>query len=374
MMTADYYELLGVSRAASPEEIKKAYRRRARELHPDTNPDPAAEAQFKEVAQAYETLSDPNRRQRYDMFGTDGPASAGAENFGFGGINDIFDAFFGGGGGGGVFGGAGGGGQATTPRGTDLEVVVDLDFETAVFGGQHEVSVRTAVPCDTCEATGASPGTHPAICTECRGAGQVRRVRQSILGQMVTAGRCPRCHGMGKVIDRPCGDCSGEGRRIAERVYTVDIPAGVDTGSTLRLSGRGAAGIRGGGYGDLYVHVRVRNHTRFERSSDDLIHELHLPLTQAVLGAHLRFETLDGVEDLVVPRGTQSGRVFRLRGRGVPHLDGRGRGDLLVRAVVDIPEVSTEQEELVRRLASLRGEEVAPVDQGFLSRIRSAFK
>jgi molecular chaperone DnaJ len=369
-MATDYYELLGVPKSADADEIKKAYRRRARELHPDTNPDPAAEAEFKELAMAYETLSDPTRRQRYDTFGAAGPA-AGAEGFGFGDLNVIFDAFLGGAGAGGF---AGGGGGSGPPRGTDLEVVIDLEFETAVFGGQHEVSVRTAIPCETCEASGAAPGTQPAVCVECRGAGQVRRVRQSILGQMVTAGRCPRCGGMGKVIERPCGDCAGEGRRLADRSYTVDVPAGVDTGSTLRLSGRGAVGVRGGGFGDLYVHVRVRNHSRFERSGDDLVHELHVPLTQAVLGAHIRFETLDGTEDLVLPRGTQSGRVFRLRGRGVAHLEGRGRGDLLVRTVVDIPELSPEQEELMRRLAAMRGEEVAAADQGLLGRIRSAFK
>jgi molecular chaperone DnaJ len=359
-----------VSRAATPEEIKKAYRRLARELHPDANPDhPDAEARFKDVAVAYETLIDPERRRHYDQFGPDGAAGGGADPFGFagGGLGDIFDAFFGGGG--------GRGGPVGPIPGADLEVRVDLEFERAVFGTKEEVSVRTAVVCTTCEATGAAPGTSPETCAQCGGAGQVRQVRQSILGQMVTAGPCNVCGGLGEVIAQPCPDCRGEGRRVEEKSYTVDIPAGVDTGSTLRLSGFGAVGPRGGPRGDLYVQVRVQPHDRFERDGDDLIHELHLPVTQAGLGAHLSYPTLDGVEDLVIPKGTQTGRVFRLRGRGVPHVRSRGRGDLLVHVVVDTPAaLAPAEEQLLRELAELRQEEVAPADSGFLSKIRSAFK
>jgi molecular chaperone DnaJ len=375
-MPADYYELLGVHRDATQDEIKRAYRQRARELHPDTNPDdPSAEAQFKEITVAYETLSDPERRQRYDMFGPEGAAAGtNGDPFGFGGgIGDIFEAFFGGGSGG--FGRGGFSGQAGPPRGTDLEIVADIDFETAVFGGEQDITVRTAVACEACQATGAAPGTAPVTCPDCGGTGQVRRVRQSILGQMVTAGPCARCGGLGKFIETPCPDCRGEGRRVENKTYTVDIPAGVDTGSTLRLTGRGAAGVRGGGYGDLYVHVRVQPHPRFVRDGYDLVHDLNIPFTQAVLGAHLAIETLDGEEDLVIPRGTQSGRIFRLRNRGVPHVEGRGRGDLLVRVTVDTPtDVSREEEQLLRQIAELRGETVAPPDTGFLSRIKSAFK
>jgi molecular chaperone DnaJ len=375
-MPADYYELLGVHRDASQDEIKRAYRQRARELHPDTNPDdPSAETQFKEITVAYETLSDPERRRRYDTFGPEGAtAGAGGDPFGFGGgFGDIFDAFFGGGSGG--FGRGGFGGQAGPPRGSDLEIVADIEFETAVFGGEEDITVRTAIACETCQASGAAPGTAPVTCPDCGGSGQVRRVRQSILGQMVTAGPCGRCGGLGKFIERPCPDCRGEGRRVLDKAYTVDIPAGVDSGSTLRLTGRGAAGVRGGGYGDLYVHVRVRPHPRFTRDGYDLVHDLHVPLTQAVLGAHLSFDTLDGEEDLVIPRGTQSGRVFRLRNRGVPHVEGRGRGDVLVRVSVDTPtDISREEEQLLRQVAELRGESVAPPDTGFFSRIKSAFK
>jgi molecular chaperone DnaJ len=200
-------------------------------------------------------------------------------------------------------------------------------------------------------------------------------VRQSILGQMVTAAPCTRCGGYGQMIASPCSDCRGEGRRIEERTYTVDIPAGIDNGSTLRLTGRGAVGSRGGAVGDLYVHVRVRPHERFVRHGYDLAHELHLSMAQAALGAHLEFDTLDGVEDLVIPGGTQSGRIFRLRGRGVPHVEGRGRGDLLVQTVVDVPTgLTDEQDELLRQFAELRGEDVAPPDSGLFAKIRSAFK
>ena len=378
-LAADYYELLGVDRSAGQDDIKRAYRRLARELHPDTNPDPQAEAKFKEVALAYETLRDPERRRRYDTFGPEGAAGrpGGGDPFsgaGFGGINDIFDAFFGGAS---PFGGGGAGGQRRSGpgRGGDMEVAVDLDFTDAVFGTTTEVTVRAPVVCATCTGSGAAPGTSPQRCLECSGTGQVRRVRQSILGQMVTAGPCPRCGGTGEVIPEPCPDCRGEGRRTEERTYTVDVPSGVDDGSTLRLTGRGAAGPRGGPSGDLYVHVRVQPHERFERQGYDLLDELHVPVTQAALGAALEYETLDGVEDLVLPPGTQTGRVFRLRGRGVPHVAGRGRGDLLVEIVVDTPtELDRDEEELLRRLAEARGEDVAPADSGFLSRIRSAFK
>lgn len=371
---SDFYETLGVGRGASADEIKKAYRRKARELHPDTNPDPSAEAQFKEVARAYEVLSDPSKRQRYDQFGEAGVGgAAGGSPFDAGGFGDIFDAFFGGGG---PFGGAGQQrGPSGPARGPDLEAVATIDFRDAVFGCQTDVSVRTAIACEDCEATGAAPGTTVSTCRDCGGTGQVRRVRQSILGQVVTAGPCNTCGATGQVIPTPCDTCGGEGRRIVEKTYTVDIPAGVDTGSTLRLTGRGAVGPRGGGAGDLYVHLDVRADDRFERAGNDLLHELHLTMPQAALGTHLPFETLDGEEDLVVPPGTQPGRVFRLRGRGVPYVDGRGRGDLLVRVAIDVPtKLSDEQEELLRRFAASTGDVITPADESFFAKIKSAFK
>ena len=370
-MAADYYDLLELRRDASSEDIKRAYRRLARQLHPDTNDDPAAEARFKEVAVAYEVLSDPDKRQRYDRYGPDGLAG-GSGGDSPGGINDIFDAFFGGNS---PFGGGGGRGPAGPPRGVDLEVVADLSFEEAVFGARHPVDVRTAVACETCEATGAKPGTEAITCLECAGAGQVQRVRQSFLGQMVTNSVCPRCNGQGRVINDPCATCGGEGRNVEERTYTVDIPPGVDTGSTLRLTGRGAVGPRGGGTGDLYVHVRARPHDRFTRDGVDLHCDLPVSFAQAALGTHIEFPTLDGTEDLVIPSGTPSGREFRLRGRGVPHLERRQRGDLIVRTLVEVPtDLTPEQDALLRQYAERRGESVAPGDAGFMSRIRSAFR
>jgi molecular chaperone DnaJ len=374
---ADLYEQLGVARSATSEDIKKAYRRLARQLHPDANGgDAAAEQRFKEVTRAYEVLRDPERRRRYDTFGDDGAGTggAGADPFAGSGLGDIFDAFFGGAS---PFGGGGGRrrGPAGPPRGADLEVVLDIDFEEAVFGAEKDLGVRAPVSCDTCEGSGARPGTTASVCPDCQGAGEIRRVRQSILGQMVTAGPCARCGASGEVVLSPCPDCRGEGRVAGRRTYTVTVPAGVDTGSTLRLSGRGAAGSRGGGMGDVYVHIRVGGHARFERHGYDLVEEVHVPVTQAALGAELDYDTLDGRETLVVPPGTQTGRVFRLRGRGVPRLDGGGRGDLLARVVVDTPtELGPEEEELLRRLAEARGDDVAPRDAGLFSRIRSAFK
>ena len=376
-MAADYYELLGVARTASQDEIKRAFRQRARELHPDANPDdPHAEERFKEVALAYEVLSDPEQRQRYDTFGPDGVRGAGGagfDPFAGSGLGDIFEAFFGGGspfGGGGTRGGATG-----PPRGADMELALQLEFEEAVFGAAKEVSLRLPVPCGECEATGARPGTVPTTCAECGGAGQVRRVRQSILGQMVTAAPCQRCGGAGQTIADPCPSCRGEGRVTDERTYTVDVPAGVDDGTTLRLTGRGSAGPRGGGTGDLYVHLRVRPHDRFVRDGYDLVDELEIPMTMASLGADLVYETLDGDEELSVSPGTQTGKVVRFRGRGVPHVDGRGRGDLLVHLAVTTPtHLDDRQEELLRELAALRGEEVAPPEHGLMAKIRGVFK
>lgn len=374
---ADLYEVLQVSRDATQEEIKKSYRRLAREWHPDANPDdPEAEARFKELAAAYEVLSDPAKRDRYDRFGNSADFNL-SDPFGsgMGGLGDLFDSFFGGSS---PFGGGsarGGRGPSGPPRGEDLDAQAVLEFTDAVFGCQTDVSVRTAVACGDCGATGAAPGTEAARCSDCGGSGEVRVVRQTVLGQMVSASVCRTCGGQGEVIPSPCPTCSGAGRIIEDTTYTVDVPAGVDEGSTLRLTGRGAAGMRGGPPGDLYVRLRVRPHERFERHGDDLVHELPISMAQAALGAHLMLETLDGFEDLVIPRGTQSGKVFKLKHRGVPRLDGRGRGDLLVQVRVDIPTtLDEESEDLLRRYATVRGEDVAPAEEGFFSRFKTAFK
>jgi molecular chaperone DnaJ len=377
----DFYQILGVSRNANEDELKRAYLRLARELHPDANPgDPAAEERFKLVNLAYETLRDPERRRQYDMFGlagvrgsaAAGGGAAGDPFTGFGGgLGDLFDAFFGGGAG----GGAGRVNRSGPRKGEDAEASLTLDFAEAVFGVQHEMVVRLPQTCATCTGTGARPGTTPITCSDCRGSGEVRRVRQSILGQMVTATPCPRCGGTGEEIPSPCGDCRGEGRRREERTFLVDVPGGVDDGSTLRLPGRGAGGFRGGPAGDLYVHVRVRPHPTITRRGSDLLAVLHIAMTQGALGVSVPFETLDGVEELSIPAGTQSSKEIRLRGRGVPHLQGRGRGDLLVTVVVDTPgDLNKDQEDLLRQLAELRGETVAPPEAGLMSKLRSAFK
>jgi molecular chaperone DnaJ len=372
---ADYYELLGVSRQASADDIKKAYRKRARELHPDANPgDAAAEDRFKQVAKAYEVLSDPDARARYDRFGEQGVGGAQGPNLGDmfgGGLGDIFDAFFGGAGGS-PFGG--GRGPSGPPRGQDLEVVADVTFEQAVFGATVPVSLRTAVRCDECEGSGAGAGTKPVTCSECNGRGQVQRTRQSLLGQMVTSSVCPRCSGLGQVIATPCPKCNGEGRTVTEKTYQVDVPAGVDTGATLRLTGRGAVGPRGGGTGDLYVHVRVAAHEVFIRDGDDVVAVLPISVAQATLGTTVLMPTLDGDEELTVPPGTQHGKEFVFRQRGAHRLQGRGRGDLRVRVDLRVPTRLTEAEaEVMRKFAELRGETVGTGQTGLFSRIKSAF-
>ena len=368
-MAADYYALLGVSPQASDDDIKRAYRRMARELHPDsTGGDPGAEARFKEVTRAYEVLRDPERRARYDRYGPDavnGPA--GGDMFFGTGLGDIFDAFF---------GGVGGrtarrGGPA---RGSDAEVVVELAFREAVFGVAREITVDELVACAECAGSGARRGTTATSCPDCQGTGERRQVRQSILGQVVTAVPCRRCGGVGETIASPCPACRGDGRIPESRTFTVDVPAGVDHASTLRLAGRGPAGPRGGPAGDLYVHLSVQADDRFVRDGNDLHAEVHLSMAQAALGTTVEFETLDGTETLAVAPGTQGGHQLRLRGRGVPHVRGRGRGDLFVRLVMDTPTgLSKAEEDILRQFAAARGEAVGPPDEGLMARLRSAF-
>lgn len=372
---ADFYQTLGVDRSASADDIKKAYRKLARDHHPDVNPDdPEAEARFKELAKAYEVLSDPEARSRYDRFGSDDSVNFGDPfgQGGMGGLNDLFDVFFGGQG---PFGGSGGGRQrgGGPPQGETLQVVATLDFTDAVFGCEHDVAVVTAVSCDDCAGSGAAPGSSSQTCVECAGSGETRSVRQTLLGQIVSATVCRRCGGEGRIVPDPCPTCGGQGRQKVERNYTVSVPAGVDRGTVLRLSGRGAVGTRGGPAGDLYIKIDVRPHARFERQGFDLVHTMPISMTQATLGHHMTYETLDGPEDLVITKGTQSGRVLRLRRRGVPH--GSSRGDLLVQVIVTTPQdLTEEQEELLEKFAANRGEEIVRPDTGLFSKIRSAFK
>jgi molecular chaperone DnaJ len=368
-----YYQVLGVSAQATEAEIKRAYRALARQYHPDSNPDdPDADARFKEITLAYETLRDPERRRRYDLFGPDGATAArpggGPAGDAFG-LGDLFDAFFGGD----AFGGRRG--PSGPPRGYDAEVAVELTLQEAAFGVVHPVEIRMPVTCERCDGSGCEPGTHPSRCDVCGGTGEVRQVRRSILGQMVTASPCGACGASGSRILSPCRDCRGEGRVNAARRIDVEVPAGVDHGQRLRLPGKGPAAPQGGVGGDLYVTIALAPHPEFEREGDDLVHAHTVSLTQAALGARLVVDTLEGEEEILVPPGAQPGQVLRLKGKGVPSLHGRGRGDLLVRLDVQIPaKLRPEEEELLRRLAALRGDDVAPPDRGFLERVRSAFQ
>jgi molecular chaperone DnaJ len=368
----DFYVQLGLSRNASADDIKKAYRRLARELHPDTNPDPLAEERFKEISMAYEVLSDPQRRQQYDAYGDPrNRMQGGGSPFDAGmGFGDIFDAFFS------QMGGQGPGGRRRGPvTGSDVEVAMDLSLAEAAFGAQRDLSVRIPVGCPDCLGSGAASGSAPSTCTDCGGAGEVRRVRQSLLGQMVTSGTCGRCGGFGSVIASPCVKCRGDGRVTEERMLSVDIPQGVENGTTLRLSDRGAAGPRGGPRGSLYVHLRVANDARFERDGDDLHTKIHVAMSQAALGASIDVATLEEPVVLRVEPGSQSGLVTKIKGQGVPHLHGRGRGDLYVHLQVDTPSQLDEvQMTLLAQLAQQRGEAIDPPEEhhGLFSKIRSA--
>jgi molecular chaperone DnaJ len=370
----DYYEVLGVSRSASTDEIKRAYRRLARQLHPDVNGgDRAAEERFKLVTEAYDVLSDPEKRRNYDRTGSAQGGPFGPQDPFAGGpfgpdFSDLFQT---------VFGGFGGPTQGAQRRGEDVETEVHLTFEEAVFGAQKEIALRMPAVCQTCQGTGARPGTQPRVCSQCQGTGAVRRITQSFLGRMVTTSTCDVCRGEGTVIAEPCPDCRGEGRRTQERRFVVEVPPGADNGLVLKLSGKGAAAPRGGQPGTLYVHVVVEPSDRFERHGNDLYTRVRISAPQAVLGTRLELETLDGPETIEVPPGTQPGWVTRVRGKGVPALSGRrGRGDLIVEVVVELPqELSPEEEELWRRLAELRGDAVGDHhDQSLLSKLRSAFK
>jgi molecular chaperone DnaJ len=372
----DLYALLGVSSQATDEEIKSAYRRKAREHHPDANDgDPEAEARFKEVSLAYEVLRDPERRARYDRYGPEGVFGAQAGGMGFdfeGGLGDIFEAFFGS-----MAGGGAGRARRRGPQpGSDAEVSLRLAFVEAAFGAKKELSVRLPVTCETCAGLGSAPGTQPVPCTDCQGTGEIRRVRQSLLGQVVTAVACGRCQGLGEMILSPCTQCRGEGRRMEDRALVVEVPAGVEDGSTLRLADRGPAGPRGGANGSLFVHLSVTPDDRFERSGDELHTTIHVSMAQAALGTQVQVQTLEDSRLVAVASGTQTGHVIRLKGAGIPHLRARGRDDLFVHVVVDTPlNVDAKQELLLRQLAAERGEDVndAHTNDGVFSRIRSAF-
>lgn len=372
---SDYYEDLGVSRDASVEDIKRAYRRLARKLHPDVNQGTEAEEAFKKVSRAYEVLSDPDKRHSYDM-GVDPFAQAGAGGFNGQGFSfsDVMDAFFGG------AATAARGPRSRVHRGQDALVRMQIDLQTAVFGSQEELTIETAVRCSTCHGDGCQPGTGLRQCGICHGRGEVQTVQRSFLGQVMTSRPCQACHGYGSVTTHPCFECSGQGRVRTRRTLTLKVPAGVDSGTRIQLSGEGEVGTGGGPAGDLYVEIAVAPHPTFTRRGDDLHCTIEIPMTAAALGTMVDLETLDGTRPLDVRAGTQPGDVFTLKTLGVTHLRGTGRGDLIVHAIVQTPTRLTEQQEtLLRQLATLRGEErpvgrLTEADKGLFGKLRDAWK
>ena len=363
----DYYEVLGVSRGVDQGDLKKAYRRLAKQYHPDTNRDPEAAELFKEISEAYEVLSDDNKRARYDRFGHAGMNGAGGDpfsDFDFG-VSDIFEQFF----------GSRRGTRRSGPRrGADLRHNLTIDFEEAVFGVEKEIEVTRPEPCEHCHGAGAEPGTQVIRCTTCNGTGEVRRVQQSILGQFVNVTTCTTCNGTGEMFPTPCTVCGGQRLVRKTRTLTVKIPPGVDSETQIRLSNEGAPGERGAPNGHLYVFLRVRDHAYFRRRNDDIVLDLQVNVAQAALGDEVTVPTVDGDGKLTIPAGTQSGVVFRMRNKGVPHLRREGRGDQLVVIQVNIPtHLNDEQEKLFQELARTLGGEVVPQrERGFLSHIKEA--
>jgi molecular chaperone DnaJ len=346
----DYYDVLGISRDASDSEIKTAYRKLAHQYHPDKNREAGSEDRFKEINEAYEVLSNPEKRDAYDRFGHGGDSifGQGFEGFGFDGVGSIFDAFF-------------GGRTATSTRqaparGSDLQSNVSITLEEAAFGIEKELNISRIEFCSQCHGVGSRPGTQPEQCSECNGSGQIRRVQQSIFGRFTNVTTCPKCRGEGKVITDPCPGCRGTGKEKFQRSIMVNIPAGVDNGSRIRLSGEGNVGARGGQPGNLYVNLNVREHEFFIREDDDIVYELPINFAQAALGTEVEVPTLHGDVKLKVPAGTQTGHVFQLKNKGIPHLRSRGQGDQLVVLKVLTPESLTKKqrqlfEELAREMS-----------------------
>lgn len=380
MAKRDYYEVLGVSRDATEEEIKKAYRRLARKYHPDMNPDNKEEAaeKFKEIHEAYEVLSDPEKRARYDRFGHAGVegGAAGGSGFdfggfgdfdGFGGLGDLFDVFFGEG----VFGRQR---QRGPERGADVQMSLEITFEEAAFGVERNVKIHRWEDCEQCHGTGAAPGTRPVTCPMCGGSGQIRVTQKIAFGHFQTIRTCDRCGGEGRVIETPCSACQGKGKVRRLRTVRIKVPAGVDDGSVLRLAGEGELGARGGPPGDLYVTIRVQPHKIFKREGDDVICEVPISFVQAALGDEIEVPTLEGPVSFKIPEGTQPGAVFRLKGKGIPHLRGYGRGDQIIKVNVVIPtKLTDKQKELLRKFEEISRPEQYQLRKSFFEKMRDAF-
>lgn len=372
----DYYEVLGVEKGASEEELKKAYRRLAKQYHPDLHPnDKEAEEKFKEINEAYDVLKDPDKRARYDQFGFSGVdpnfgGGAGGDPFGGGGfdVSDIFDSFFGG------FGG----GRRSNPnaprRGTDIEATVVISFEEAAKGCRKEVTFQQIETCDECHGSGAAAGSSPTTCPQCHGTGQVRISQRTPFGVMQTARTCDRCHGKGKIIENPCKKCGGTGRIRHHRTIEINIPAGIDNEQILNVSGKGNAGTNGGPNGDLHVYVSVRPHELFERRGNDVWCEMPITFVQACLGAEVTVPTLDGKVRYTIHEGTQPGDVFKLKGKGIPILGGRGRGDQYVQVTIEVPKnLNQKQKEVLRSFDELTDEKNYQKNKKFFTRLKELF-
>jgi molecular chaperone DnaJ len=372
---SDHYQVLGVDRNASQDEIKKAYRKLAREMHPDVNPDPKIQDRFKEITAAYEVLSDPDKRSSYDRGGD----SYGGFGGGFGGFSDIMDAFFGG-------GGAPRGPRPRMRQGQDALIRVNIDLKEACFGTTRDIGVETAVICSQCGGDGCAAGTSPKTCDICKGRGEIQQVTRSFIGQVMTSRPCGTCQGFGTVIPSACSECAGDGRVRAKRNLDVKIPAGVETGNRIQLSGQGEVGPGGGPAGDLYVEIIVEEDEFLVREGDDLHVALSVPMTGAALGTSLSIDSLDGAVEVVIKAGTQSGQIIPIRGKGMTRLRGGGRGDLFAHVAVEIPtKLSRRQEELLKEFASERGDssdsnkvssrkENSETSPGFFGKFRDAFK
>ena len=371
----DYYEVLRVSRDASDEDIKKSFRKLALEFHPDRNKQDGAEERFKEINEAYQVLTDSKMRARYDRYGHMGVGSnGGARGFegfeNFGGFGDIFDAFFGGGVGSRTR-------SRTAERGADLQVSVTIDFEEAVFGTEKGFEIQRTEMCGRCGGGRGEPGSSASICSNCRGTGEVRRTHQNIFGQFVQVATCGTCRGEGKIVTQPCSNCRGSGRERRKRKLVVSVPAGIEADTQIRLNGEGEPGTYGGRPGDLYVSVRVREHPVFQREGYDILYTMPIDVAQAALGAKVTVPALDGETELHIPSGTQSGEVFRLKGKGVPHLGSSRRGDQRISVFVETPRLLTEdQRRLLRELAkSLEAgrTDVDDQDKGWLGKFKDTF-
>ncbi len=372
-MPGDYYDILGVSRDASKEDIKSAYRRMARRYHPDVNKEPGAEERFKEINRAYEVLSEPETRARYDRFGEAG-VSPGAGGVGFdygdiGGFADIFESFFGG------FGGVGtqtGRRRRGPVRGDDLRLDLRLKFREAVFGGEKEIRIPHLENCQVCNGSGAKPGTGVRSCSTCNGSGQVRRATRTPFGSFAQVSTCPTCGGEGQVIEEKCEACGGQGRKQEKKKLKITIPAGVDTGTRLRVSGEGVAGSRGGTPGDLYVYLSVESDPQFKRERENILSELTISYLQAILGCRLKIKTIDGEDEITIPPGIQPNTVLTLENKGVPRLGNAvSRGDHLLTVKIEIPtRISSEERDLLEKLAKIKGDHTSKGGiEGFLESI-----